>query len=92
MRQAGAHLDARVQVVLVIAATGAERDHEVGVAALRADVVLGVDLAPVELLQGRVGRVAAPRAVALHFPAAAEILGGIEVDAHVVACRASAGV
>ena len=32
-----------------------------------------------------VGRVAAPRAVALHLPVAAQLLGRVEVDAHVEA-------
>ena len=38
-----------------------------------------------------VGRVAATRAVALHLPVAAELLGRVEVDAHVEASRAARG-
>ena len=43
-----------------------------------------VGLAAVELLEHLVGRVAAPRAVALDLPAAAQVLGRGEEDAHVV--------
>ena len=51
--------------------------------ALRPDVALRVGLAPVELGEDLVGRVAAARAVALHLPVAPQLLGRVEVDAHV---------
>jgi hypothetical protein len=79
-----------VQEVGIAALAGEERDHHVGVAFLRADEGRRVGLAPVELGQDLVGRVAAPRAVALHLPLAAQILRRRQVDAHVVAlahCR-----
>ena len=44
---------------------------------------LGVGLAAVELREHLVGRVPAPRAVALHLPVAPQLLGRVEVDADV---------
>ena len=52
--------------------------------ALGADERLGVGLAPVELGEHLVGRVAAARAVALHLPAAAQLLGRRQEHADVV--------
>ena len=51
---------------------------------LRPDELGRVGLAPVELGEHLVGRVAAARAVALHLPLAAQLLRRREVDAHVV--------
>ena len=59
---------------------------------LRADERLRVGLAPVELGEHLVGRVAAARAVALHLPLAAQLLGRGEVDAHVEEAAQLVGV
>ena len=78
-----------VEVLLVAAGVRQERDDDVGVLLLRPDERLRVGLAPVELGEHLVGRVAAARAVALHLPLAAELLGRREVDAHVEERRSS---
>ncbi len=83
MRERVAQRQLAVEVLLVLAGAWLEGDDDVGVVALGTDVALRVGLAPVELGEHLVGRVAAPRAVALHLPVAAQLLGRIEVDAHV---------
>ncbi len=83
MRQRVAEGELAVEVLLVLLRAGLERDDDVGVVALRPDERFGVGLAPVELGEHLVGRVAAARAVALHLPVAAKLLGRVEVDAHV---------
>ena len=72
-----------VEMLLVLTVAGLERDDDVGVVALRPDPALGVRLAPVELREHLIGRVAAPRAVALHLPVAPQLLRRVEVDANV---------
>jgi len=59
---------------------------------LGADVLVGIALAPVELVEHLVGGVAAPRAVAHHLPPAAQALGRVEEDADVEAFAERVGV
>src|ERR1039458_983561 len=92
MHEAESHRDRGVEMLLVTAVAGHERDHQVGMASLRADVGLGVPLAAVQLLQHLVSRVATPRAVALDLPPASQILGRVEVDADVVDVAHCGGV
>ena len=76
----------------VAAVAGHERDHDVGVAALGADERLGVGLAAIQLGQHLVGGVATPAAVALDLPAASQVLGRVQEDAHVVGVAHPRGV
>ena len=69
-----------------------EADDDVGVAALRADELLGVGLAAVELGQHLGGRVPPPRAVAQHLPLAPQALRRVEEDADVEAVADRLGV
>ena len=91
MRQRVAERQLAVEVLLVLRVSRLERDDDVGVVPLRPDPALGVRLAPVELGEHLVGRVAAPRAVALHLPVAAQVLRRVEVDAHVEAVARGRG-
>jgi hypothetical protein len=79
-------------MIVIAAVSRHERDRDVGVAPLRADEGLGVALAAVELLQHLVGRIAAARAVALHLPFPAQILGRIEEHSNVVGISHRRGV
>ena len=73
-----------VEVGVVVARLGGGNETTCRRATLGADEGRRVVLAPVELGQHLVGGVAAPRAVALDLPAAAEVLGRGQEDAHVV--------
>jgi hypothetical protein len=73
-----------VEVLRVARPARHERHHDVGVALLRSYVRGRVGLAPVELGQYLVGRVAATRAVAVDLPLPPQILGRSEEDPHVV--------
>ena len=87
MRQpvAQGELGVEVDLVLLRLPLGRpERDEHVGVATLGADERFRIGLAPVELGQYLVGRVAAARAVALDLPPAPQLLGRVEEHAHVV--------
>ncbi len=92
MHERGAHRHLRVEVVLIAAVARHERDDDVGVALLRPDVDLGVRLAPIELREHLVGGVAAPGAVALDLPAAAQVLRRREEDPDVVDVAERLGV
>ena len=89
VRQRVAERQLAVEVLLILGVARLERDDDVGEVALRPDPALGVGLAAVELGEHLVGRVAAPRAVALHLPVAAQVLRRVEVDAHVEDVRRS---
>ena len=92
MRQGVAEGELAVEVLLVLAVGRLEGDDDVGVVALGADEPLRVGLAPVELGQNLVGRVAPARAVPLHLPVAPQLLGRVEVDADVEVLGELAGV
>ena len=80
----------RIEVLVVGAPVGdGERHDDVGPALLRADERLRVGLAPVELVEHLVGRVAPAGAVALHLPLPAQVLGRRQEDADVERCRAA---
>ena len=85
MAEAVAQRDLGVEVLLVAAIARHEGDDDVRPALLGADVGLRVGPAAVELLEDLVARVAPPRAVALHLPLAAQLLGRGEEDADVEA-------
>jgi hypothetical protein len=68
LRERVAEDEPRVEMLLVLGPVREERDDDVRAPALRADELLRVRLAAVELGEHLVGRVAATRAVALHLP------------------------
>ena len=84
VRQRVAQHDLGVEVGRVPGGAGTEAHDDIGVGLLGADERLGVALAVVELAQDLVGRVAAPRAVALDLPRAPQLLRRSEEHAHVV--------
>ena len=77
-------LGVEMDLVVIVVGGGQEGDEQIGVVALGADEGLGVRLAPVELREHLIGRVAAARAVALHLPAPAQRLGRSQEHADVV--------
>ena len=88
MRQRVAQRELAVEVLLVLARRRGWNETTMS-AWWRCgpDERLRVGLAAVELGEHLVGRVAAPRAVALHLPVAAQLLRRVEVDAHVELSR-----
>ena len=91
MGQAGAQEQLGVERRAVVVG-GLERHHHVGAALLRPDEGGRVGLAAVKLGEDLIGRVAAPRAIAVDLPLAPEGLGGCEEDAHVIEVAQLVGV
>ena len=84
MGKAVAEDQVRVEVREIRGVVLRERHHDVGMTALRHDELLRVHLASIELGEHLVGRVAAPRAVALQLPRPPQLLRRRERHAHVV--------
>src|SRR3954452_11796541 len=71
---------------------GQERHHDVGEPLLGTDERRRVGLAAVQLRQYLVGRIAAPRAVAIHLPPAPQVFGRRQIDPYVVGVADLGGV